>query len=140
VQAVISSRIDQLNEKVQETLRLASVIGREFERSILERITLAPQQLSKPLEELKALEVIQQTRVLPEAEYIFKHVLTQVVVYDRLLLRRRKELHGLVGQAIEELYADRIEERAGILAYHYARSEHQDKAVKYALLGGHDLF
>jgi class 3 adenylate cyclase/tetratricopeptide (TPR) repeat protein len=136
VQAVISSRIDQLNEKVQETLRLASVIGREFERSILERITPDPQQLSKPLEELKALEVIQQTRVLPEAEYIFKHVLTQVVVYDRLLLRRRKELHGLVGQAIEELYADRIEERAGILAYHYARSEHQDKAVKYALLAG----
>jgi class 3 adenylate cyclase/tetratricopeptide (TPR) repeat protein len=136
VQAVISSRIDQLNEKAQETLRLASVIGREFSRRILERITPDPKLLSKPLEELKALEVIQQTRVLPEAEYIFKHVLTQVVVYDRLLLRRRKELHGLVGQAVEEFYTDRLEARAGILAYHYGRSEHQDKAVKYALLAG----
>jgi len=136
VQAVITSRIDQLNEKAQETLRLASVIGREFSRHILERITPDPKLLSKPLEELKALEVIQQTRVLHEAEYIFKHVLTQVVVYDRLLLRRRKELHGLVGQAIEEFYTDRLEERVGILAYHYGRSEHQDKAVKYALLAG----
>jgi class 3 adenylate cyclase/tetratricopeptide (TPR) repeat protein len=136
VQAVISSRFDRLDGKMQETLRLASVIGREFAQRILERVTPNSKELSKPLEELKALEVIQQIRVLPEAEYIFKHVLTQVVVYESLLLKRRKELHGLVGQAIEEFYKDRLEERAGILAYHYGRSEHQDKAVKYALLAG----
>ena len=37
---------------------------------------------------------------------------------------------------MEDLYADRLDEQAEILAYHYARSEHQDKAVTYALLAG----
>jgi predicted ATPase len=97
IQAVISSRFDRLDGRLQETLRLASVIGREFAQRILERLTPDPQELSKSLQELKALEVIQQIRVLPDAEYIFKHVLTQVVVYESLLLKRRKELHGLVG-------------------------------------------
>ncbi|MGH7319716.1 MAG: hypothetical protein ACRELA_08840 [Candidatus Rokuibacteriota bacterium] len=37
---------------------------------------------------------------------------------------------------MEDLYPDRLEEHAPILAYHYARSERQDKAVEYALLAG----
>jgi predicted ATPase/class 3 adenylate cyclase len=136
VQAVISSRFDRLDGKAQETLRLASVIGREFAKRTLERITPTREELSKPLEDLKALEVIQQIRVLPEAEYIFKHVLTQVVVYDSLLLQRRKELHGLVGKAIEEFYANRLEEHYEALAHHYSNSAYPEKAIHYLELAG----
>jgi tetratricopeptide (TPR) repeat protein len=85
---------------------------------------------------LKSLEVIQQTRILPEAEFTFRHVLTQKVIYDTLLLQRRKELHGIIGLAIEELYAERLDEQLPILAYHYIRSDQQDKAIEYALLAG----
>ncbi len=136
VQAVISSRFDRLDGKAQETLRLASVIGREFARRILQRITPDPEEISKPLEDLKTLELIQQIRVLPGAEYIFKHVLTQVVVYESLLLKRRKELHGLVGQVIEEFYADRLEEHYEALAHHYWKSAYPEKAIHYLELAG----
>lgn len=136
VQAVISSRFDRLAGKAQETLRLASVIGREFARRILERITPYPEELSKPLEDLKTLELIQQISVLPEAEYIFKHVLTQVVVYESLLLQRRKELHGLVGQVIEEFYTDRLEEHYEALAHHYGKSAYPERAIHYMELAG----
>jgi class 3 adenylate cyclase/tetratricopeptide (TPR) repeat protein len=136
VQAVISSRFDRLDGEMQETLRLASVIGREFARRILERVTPNTKELSKPLEGLKAMEVIQQIRILPEAEYIFKHVLTQVVVYESLLLKRRKELHGLVGHAIEEFYKDRLEEHYEALARHFSSSTHLDKAIQYLELAG----
>ena len=136
VQAVISSRFDRLERKMQETLRLASVIGREFAQRILERLTPNSKELSKPLEELKAMEVIQQITILPEAEYIFKHVLTQVVVYESLLLKRRKELHGLVGQAIEEFYKDRLEEQYEALAHHFSISNYFDKAIQYLELAG----
>lgn len=37
---------------------------------------------------------------MPEAEYMFKHVITQEVTYETLLLQKRRELHGLVGLAI----------------------------------------
>ena len=136
VQAVISSRFDRLDGKMQETLRLASVIGREFAQRILERVTPNSKALSKPLEELKALEVIQQIKILPEAEYIFKHVLTQVVVYESLLLKRRKELHELVGQVIEEFYKDRLEEQYEALADHFSNSTHLEKAIQFLELAG----
>jgi class 3 adenylate cyclase/tetratricopeptide (TPR) repeat protein len=136
VQAIIRTRLDRLDSKSKEALRLASVIGRVFGQRVLERISSAQFKLSESLEALKALEVIQQTRVLPEAEFTFRHVLTQKVVYDTLLLQRRKELHGIIGLAIEELYSERLEEQLPVLAYHYIRSDRQEKAIEYALSAG----
>jgi tetratricopeptide (TPR) repeat protein len=69
-------------------------------------------------------------------EYIFKHAVTQEVVYETLLVQRRKELHRRIGQAIEALYAGRLEEQAAILAYHYTRGDHRDKTVEYTVLAG----
>lgn len=136
VQAVISTRFDQLDGKSQETLKLASVIGREFGRRILEKISPASEQLAGSLDDLKSLEIIQQIRLLPEVEYMFKHVLTQVVVYETLLHQQRRELHGLVGQAIEEFYADRLEEHYEALAHHYGKSNQFEKAIRYLELAG----
>ena len=136
VHAIIRTRLDRLDSNTKEALRIASVIGRVFAQGILERIYSAQAELSESLEVLKAVEVIQQIRVLPEAEYTFRHVLTQAVAYETLLLQRRKELHGAIGLVIEELYSERLEEQATILVYHYARSERQDKATEYALIAG----
>ena len=136
VQAIIRTRLDRLDRNTKEALRLASVIGRVFSQRILERISSAMAALSESLEALKDLEVIQQIQVLPEAEYTFRHVLTQTVVYESLLLQRRKEIHGAIGLAIEELYSQRLEEQVPILAYHYIRSDQQNKAIEYALLAG----
>jgi len=136
VQAIIRTRLDRLDRNAKEALRLASVIGRVFSQRVLERISSAKAALSESLEALKALEMIQQIQLLPEAEYTFRHVLTQKVVYESLLLERRKEIHGAIGLAIEELYSQRLEEQAPILAYHFIRSDQQNKAVEYALLAG----
>jgi predicted ATPase/class 3 adenylate cyclase len=136
VQSIIRTRLDRLDANAKEALRLASVIGRVFARRILERVHSAQFVLSESLDALKSLDLIQQIRVLPEAEYSFRHVLTQMVVYETLLLQKRKELHGAIGRAIEEVYSERLEEQAPILAYHYARSDQQDKATHYAILAG----
>ena len=131
VQAVIRARLDRLDRHSRESLRLASVIGREFTRRILEQISSSREQLSQSLEELKIVELIQQIRVIPEAEYMFKHIITQEVTYETLLHKKRKELHGLVGQAIEELYKDRIEDQVNLLYRHFSQAENWQKAVEY---------
>ena len=131
VQAVIRARLDRLDRYTRKSLRLASVIGREFSRRILEQISDSIERLSEALETLKNLELIQQIRVIPEAEYLFKHVITQEVTYDTLLKQKRKELHSLVGRAIEELYADRLEEFYEMLAFHYRRAEEWSLAYRY---------
>ena len=131
VQAVIRARLDRLDRYARDSLRLASVIGREFARRILERISTSRDQLSQSLETLKVLDLIQQIQVVPEAAYMFKHVLTQEVTYETLLHQKRKELHGLVGQAIEELYQDRIEEQLDLLHHHFSLAENWAKAADY---------
>ncbi len=131
VQAVIRARVDRLDQATQEVLRLASVIGREFARTLLERIVAAKDALDSTLDTLNTQDLIRQVRVLPEPEYMFKHVLTQVVVYETLLLLRRQALHALIGRAIEEVYADRLEEHYEALAYHYQRSDDPEKAIQY---------
>ena len=64
---------------------------------------------------------------------MFKHALIQDVTYNSLLIRRRQELHQLIGLAIEELYADRLAEQYEMLAYHFAKAEVWDKALDYLL-------
>jgi predicted ATPase/class 3 adenylate cyclase len=131
VQAIIRTRLDRLDPDAKEVVRLASVIGRAFGRRLLERLYVGQAPLTQVLDILKVLEMIQQTRVLPEAEYMFTHVLTQEVAYETLLLQRRKVLHGLVGDAIEALYHDRLAEQVDLLQQHFSRAENWSKAVHY---------
>ena len=136
IQDIIRARIDHLEEPVKRTVLTAAVIGREFGLRLLTRLSDMAAEVEHDLETLKHVELIHEKRVFPELEYIFKHAVIQDVAYQSLLTQRRQELHGAIGRAMEDLYADRLEEQATILAYHYARSAYQEKAVVYALLAG----
>jgi len=52
------------------------------------------------------------------------------------LLQRRKEFHRRAAEAMEELYADRLPEYPGPLAYHYYRAEAWEKAFEYLMAAG----
>jgi class 3 adenylate cyclase/tetratricopeptide (TPR) repeat protein len=131
IQDVLMARIDRLEEAPKKTLQLAAVIGREFTRRLLDRLADLQERTEPYLQELKALELIYEKRLFPELAYMFKHALTQDVAYNSLLVQRRQELHRLIGQAIEELYADRLAEQYEVLAYHFARGEAWAKALEY---------
>ncbi len=133
---IIQARVDHLEEPVKEAVQMAAVIGREFDLRLLARVSSRPAQLAGHLETLKRLDVIHEARFFPRLEYRFKHAVIQDVIYKSLLAPRRQALHGVVGRSIEDLYADQLEEQAVVLAHHYARSDHQDDAIKYALLAG----
>jgi serine/threonine protein kinase/tetratricopeptide (TPR) repeat protein len=132
VQAVIRTRLDRLDLESQKVLSHASVIGPEFSRPVLERTLKSNAVLQGSLESLQAFGLIQQTRVLPESAYRFKHALTQEVAYQSLLVHQRKALHQSVGQAIELLYGDRLEEQLELLVHHFSQAQDWAKAVVYA--------
>ena len=66
-----------------------------------------------------------------DQEYIFKHVLTQETAYNSVLIAHRKVLHNKIGEAIEALFSERLEELSATLAYHFERGENPEKAVAY---------
>jgi tetratricopeptide (TPR) repeat protein/class 3 adenylate cyclase len=132
VQAVIRTRLDRLHRDEREVLRVASVIGREFSRDVLEYVLAGAIDPSKPLERLKSAGLVQQTSVVPEPSYRFKHVLTQEVTYETLLEHQRRTLHGAVGRALEKLQRG-AEERLELLAQHFSLAELWRDAVHYGM-------
>lgn len=136
IQGVIMARVDRLDEEVKQVLRVASIIGRSFQHRVLKAITEASQRLDESLVELQRTELIYEKQATPELEYIFKHALAQEAIYESILLQKRRGLHARVAQAIEALFAERLEEFYGLLAYHYAKAEGWDKAHAYLLKAG----
>ncbi len=128
---VLQARIDRLGEDVRRTLQLAAVIGKSFLYRILESITEAERELDAHLAQLQRVDLVREKTRRPELEYIFKHSLTQEAAYNSLLVERRREFHRKVGEAIEQLFADRVEDLLGLLAHHFYRAEELNKAADY---------
>jgi predicted ATPase/class 3 adenylate cyclase len=136
MQDIISARLDRLDEAVKWTAQTAAVIGREFSLNLLASVSEIAPEVQQYLDTLRRQEFVHEKRFFPELEYTFKHAVIQEVAYRSLLTHRSRERHGAIGRAIEEIYGGRLEEQTTILAYHYAHSENQDKAIAYALLAG----
>jgi class 3 adenylate cyclase/tetratricopeptide (TPR) repeat protein len=131
LQGIIASRVDRIEEKHKHVMQVASVIGREFAYRLLRTIMDMPEGIKSYLLNLQRLEFILEKRLLPELEYIFKHALTQEIVYNSLLQKKRKKIHEKTGHAIETLYSGNLEEYYELLAYHYSLSDNRDKTLKF---------
>jgi class 3 adenylate cyclase/tetratricopeptide (TPR) repeat protein len=134
VHGVISARIDRLPPDRKATLQAASVIGRVFQRRVLEH--LSPRSTDTDLAELQRLDFIfsgDTSETARLAEYMFKHAFTQEAAYNGLLLARRRALHQTAAEAIEALFPERTDELSPILARHYEAAEMQEKATDFLL-------
>jgi len=136
VHGVISSRIDRLENEAKGILQEASVIGRVFLYEILKQITELKEQIDKCLSGLQRLDLIKTRSIHTELEYIFKHALTQEVVYNGILKKERLEIHKRIGLVIEQLFQDRLPEFYETLAFHFKRSNSVSKAVHYLMKSG----
>jgi class 3 adenylate cyclase/tetratricopeptide (TPR) repeat protein len=132
VQDVIAARLDRLDAPQKRTVQTAAVIGREFALTLLRRVSDLQEQLERSLGELKRIELIYEKTGLGEPAYVFRHALTQDVAYASLLQAERRRLHALIGQAIEDLHAGRLDEHVEELVYHFRRGEVWDRVLRYA--------
>jgi len=136
IHGVISGRLDRLEKTTKRILQEASVIGRAFLYEILKKITELKNQIDGCLNNLERLDLIKTRTIHPDLEYIFKHALTQEVVYNGLLKKERKEIHKRIGIVIEELFHDRLSEFYESLAFHFRLGESTYKAVGYLIKSG----
>jgi class 3 adenylate cyclase len=119
VQAVLAARIDRLPEREKRVLQAASVIGRTVPEPLLRAIAELPAaELTASLRALVTSEFLYEEALYPEAEYAFKHALTQEVAYASQLGDRRARLHAALAGAIETSQPDRTDENASLLGHH----------------------
>src|SRR4030095_9592408 len=114
----------------KDLLQTAAVIGKDIPGTLLQTIAELPEAaLQRGLAHLQAAEFLYETSLFPDIEYTFKHALTQQVAYRSLPHERRRVVHRRVGETLERLYPAQLEEYYEQLAYHYSRSDHQEKAL-----------
>ena len=133
---LITGRLDRLEKQTKRILQEASVIGRDFLYEILKRITKLEERIDGELKQLERLDLIRTRTLHPEIEYMFKHALTQEVVYDGLLKKERRRIHEQIAQVIETVFKDRLAEFNETLAYHFTRGQSTAKAVDYLIKSG----
>jgi predicted ATPase len=132
VQGVLTARIDRLAPAEKAFLHQVAIIGRQFPLSLVQRVVTQPEEeLYRLLAALQRKEFLYEQPAFPEPEYLFKHALTQEVAYGTVLQEQRKLLHERTAQAIEALFASRLEDHYSELAYHYSRSGNTEKAIEY---------
>lgn len=142
LQDLILARIDRLGDSQRRLLQVASVIGKNFSLPVLKKVlhNTSHESIERTLASLVDREFIlpkdEANRNSVALEYTFRHILMSDAIYSTLLRRERRKLHGQVGAAIEELYANRLDGHVELLANHYRWSLHLDKALHYLILAG----
>jgi DNA-binding SARP family transcriptional activator/tetratricopeptide (TPR) repeat protein len=131
VKRLIARRIDLLDPGAVQWLRVAAVIGREFELEVLDEIT----ELSEE-DSLRALEAALQVGIVTESPaepggYSFAHALIRDALYEGMSASRRARLHARVAAVLEARSAP-----PRMLAHHFTQAAspaQADKAIDYAM-------
>ncbi len=136
VMDILQSRIDHLEDGPKTLLQAAAVIGQRFSPELARLVSGLGNSFDRYLHDLEKLGLIFTERGEEGLECRFQHTLLQDVVYDSLLKPRKEKLHQLVGEALEEMFRDRLNEWAEILAYHWGNTQNAGKAVLYMAMAG----
>ncbi len=132
VRSVLIARIDRLSQDIKELVQTAAILGREFEVQLLSQI-MQSEDLSLKLNEAEKAAVWTS---LSELRYLFKHALLRDAAYDMQLVSRRKALHKLSVEALENVYKHDLENHYAELAYHSEQAQLTEKAKRYLELAG----
>lgn len=131
VQGAILARVDRLGTAERSLLQQAAVIGQSFSTDLIQTL-VGDEDLGPALEELGRAQLLVAQG---PGQWTFKHGLIQEVVYETLLMRQRRELHGKVAEGLEAR-AGEDPELLELLAEHYAQAEVSEKAREYAMAAG----
>lgn len=143
INAILTARLDRLSPVLKETVKAAAAIGQEFDLPILTEVLRRRNTYIFPnndaqitvLEQVKQAEKDQIWQAVNDVRYAFKHALLREAAYGMQLKTQLKQLHKLIAEAIERVYANKIQYYYFDLAFHYEKAEiaiHADHYLKKA--------
>jgi class 3 adenylate cyclase/tetratricopeptide (TPR) repeat protein len=140
IRDVVGRRLSRLSDDANDVLAVAAVMGADFELAVLSHAgDLSEHSVVAALDEAVAARLVSET---PESAgaYRFAHALVRATLYEELTAARRVAFHRQAAEAIESVYATRLQDHLPALAHHYAQSAvpaaDPAKAVEYARQAG----
>jgi predicted ATPase len=133
VRVAIQSRVGKLPTQVQDTLRLAAILGREFDFDTLAAASeLDEDALIEALESAEGAQLIEELSGRGGVTFAFPHALIAATLVEGVRTLRRRRLHRRGAAAIEGLRPDDFE----ALAYHHAEAGNAEQALTYYTRAG----
>ncbi len=137
VRVAVQARVNKLGEPVQEALRMAAVLGREFEyETLLRALEMDDDTLVSAMEEAERAQLINevpskkhtgQSQVGSSMTFAFAHALIPSMLRESISGLRRQRMHRRAAAAMETLRPEDYE----ALAYHYSQAGDEAKARHY---------
>ena len=140
VRDAIGRRLSRLSDTCNQVLGTASVIGREFEFSLLRTLDseISSDEVLGALGEALDVKLIETVPEVVE-RYQFGHALIQQVLYGELSPIRRVRAHARMAQILERMHETDLAEHAAELARHFAEAASvlgPEKLTRYSLMAG----
>jgi tetratricopeptide (TPR) repeat protein len=88
------------------------------------------------IEKMLKTGLVKERVIRGEDRYCFADIIVRDVVHEEVSHLRHKKLHSVVGSALEKVYAKKIDEHLGELAYHFLEGGDKEKALDYFLKAG----
>jgi class 3 adenylate cyclase len=136
IRELVSARLDALPSDERSILFDAAIVGKVFWRGALERMRRNGIALSDALDSLEARDLIRRESrswIERDDQFTFKHALIRDVAYATLPRARRKELHAIVAEFLEESTRG-AGATATALARHWREAGDRRRALEYLLL------
>jgi len=133
VREVVGRRLARLSDGANQALRVASVVGPEFELGVVEAAGgLTEEGLLAVVEEAATARVVTEVSA---TRYRFAHALIRATLYESLSAARQVALHRKVAEAIEAEYPGR-DDYLTALAHHWQQAGEAAKEAEYAERAG----
>lgn len=128
LQGLLMAKLDRLGIVAKEILQVASVIGREFDASMLVQLNLWEQSLLCPnLSSLVDSQLLQRKGIATSPTYSFKHLLIQEAAYQSLVKSDQQKYHQKIGEILEN--AGLAKTQPEVVAHHYSKGTSHAKAI-----------
>ncbi|KQC15187.1 MAG: hypothetical protein APR63_12575 [Desulfuromonas sp. SDB] len=145
VNNIVLSRLDYLSEDLKNTILAASVLGREFDISVLSELLKLMASITdkgKIIHKDRDFQVLITEGIdagfwsnISEIHYIFKHSLVQSTVYNVQLKEKLQIIHNLAAQSITQVKSEEPSYFKDV-AYHYEKGNSLDKAFQCYIKSG----
>jgi len=136
LQGLILSKLNYISHQATEIVQAASIIGKDFTLSVLNKLLNKDVESEQYLKEAVNSNILMHKSTyaynnIREKLYTFSHETERETIYNSILNKQKVTYHKDVANAIEAIYSRNIESYFEVLGMHFEKGNEPEKAYKY---------
>ncbi len=136
VKATLRSRLKFLDQESLNILTWAAVIGGEFDYEVLKEATELPEETL--LEKLESVHNAGLVVEAPGSKTVFRFADNRIreLLLDDIIRIRRTRYHLKIAEAMEKVFAGKLDRHAESMAHHFSEAGDTKRAIHYSIMAG----